>query len=380
MIARTLFKSEHEQFRDQARKFFEHELAPSHPEWEESGRIPREIWTKLGEAGFLCPTVPEAYGGAGADKLYSVVIAEELCSLGLLGPALSFAMHSEIVAPYILHYGTTTQKEVWLPRMASGEMVGALAMSEPGGGSDLQALRTTAAREGDTYIVSGQKVFISNGQNADLIIVACKTDPELRAKGISLIVVEATRNGFARGRNLNKIGLKSSDTSELFFDAVRVPVANLLGDEGQGFAMMMRELPWERLQIAVAAVAAAAGVLQATIRYTKEREAFGQRVADFQNTRFKLAEMSAEIEIARVFADRCIELALNRELDVATAAMAKYWTTDLQCKVVDQCVQLHGGYGYMSDFAVARAYIDARAQRIYGGTNEIMKELIARTL
>jgi acyl-CoA dehydrogenase len=380
MIARTLFKLEHEQFRDQARKFFEREFVPSHPAWEEAGRIPREVWTKMGQAGFLCSSMPEAYGGAAADKLYSIVIAEELCSLGLLGPALSFAMHSEIVAPYILHYGTTSQKEFWLPRMASGEMVGALAMSEPSGGSDLQALRTTAAREGDTYVVDGQKVFISNGQNADLIIVACKTDRELGAKGISLIVVEATRDGFARGRNLNKIGLKSSDTSELFFDAVRVPAANLLGDEGQGFAMMMRELPWERLQIAVAAVAAAAGALQATIRYTKEREAFGQRIVDFQNTRFKLAEMSAEIQIARVFVDRCIELALNCELDVATGAMAKYWTTDLQCKVVDRCVQLHGGYGYMSDFAVARAYVDARAQRIYGGTNEVMKELIARTL
>ncbi len=378
MVPRTLFDDGHDMFRDSVRRFMEREIAPHREAWEKAGVISREAWLKAGEAGLLCASMPEEYGGAGADRLYSVIVMEEQARIGASGPG--FSLHSEIVAPYILHYGSEAQKKAWLPRMAKGEIIGAIAMTEPGTGSDLQAVKTTAVREGDELVINGQKTFITNGQLADLVIVVCKTDPAEGAKGTSLVLVEADRAGFAKGRNLEKIGLKAQDTSELFFSDVRVPVDNMLGGEGQGFYYLMQELPWERLQIAVSGIAAAERVLEETIAYTKERKAFGRPIGSFQASRFKLAELRTEVQIGRVFVDRCLELLLDDRLDVATAAMAKYWITDLQCRVVDDCLQLHGGYGYMWEYGVARAYADARVQRIYGGTNEIMKELISRTI
>ncbi|MGP8122199.1 MAG: acyl-CoA dehydrogenase family protein, partial [Xanthobacteraceae bacterium] len=321
---------------------------------------------------------PEQCGGLGADKLTAVVMLEELSDLGLIGMALNFAMHSEIVTPYLVKYGTAAQQARWLPALISGERIGALAMTEPGAGSDLQRMRTFARRDGDTYVLNGQKTFISNGQHTDLTIVAAKTDQSEGAKGISLFVVERERAGYSKGRNLEKIGLHSADTSELFFDNVTIPADNLLGGEGQGFKLMMRELPWERLQLAIVAVAACEAALRWTVDYSKDRQAFGKPIGAFQHTQFKLAELKTEIQIARVFVDQCIGLLLEAKLDVETAAMAKYWTTDLQCKVIDECLQLHGGYGYMRDYPIGRAFVDARAQRIYGGTNEIMKEIISR--
>ncbi|HYM30718.1 MAG TPA: acyl-CoA dehydrogenase family protein [Candidatus Cybelea sp.] len=379
MLPRTIFTADHDLFRDQVRKFCEREIAPHHAKWEEDGIVPRSAWLKAGEAGLLCATMPVEYGGAGADRFYSAIIMEELARINASGPG--FSLHSDIVAPYILNYGSEEQKRTWLPKMASGEVIGAIAMTEPGTGSDLQGVRTTAVREGNKdLIVNGQKTFITNGQNADLVIVVAKTDPKQGAKGISLVLVEATRKGFTKGRNLEKIGLKAQDTSELFFSDVRVPARNLLGEEGKGFAMLMQELAWERLQVAIGAMANAEAALQWTVDYTRQRKAFGQAIAEFQNTRFKLAEIKTEVQIGRVFVDRCIDLVVKRELDVATAAMAKYWTSDLQCRVIDECLQLHGGYGYMWEYPIARAYADSRVQRIYAGTNEIMKELIARTL
>lgn len=382
MIERTLFSPEHESFRDAFRRFVDKEVAPFHAAWEEAGYVDRELWRKAGANGYLCPTMPEEYGGAGVDKLYSVVQMEELARGGFSG--VGFGLHSEIVAPYLLHYGTADQKQRYLPRLASGEMVGAIAMSEPAAGSDLQGIKATALRQADgSYLLNGSKTFITNGWHADLVIVVAKTDPAGGAKGTSLLLVERGMPGFEKGQRLKKLGLKAQDTSELFFDNVRVPAANLLGGEAlenRGFVCLMEQLPWERIQIAVTAVAAAQAAIDWTVQYVKERRVFGQPVAAFQNTRYTLAELQTEVQVARVFVDKCLELVLQGKLDTATASMAKYWTSDLQCKVMDECVQLHGGYGYMWDYPITRAYADARVQRIYGGTNEVMKEVITRAM
>jgi alkylation response protein AidB-like acyl-CoA dehydrogenase len=382
MIERTLFTPEHEAFRDSFRRFVDKEIAPFHEAWEEQGYVDRAVWDKAGENGFLCATLPEQYGGAGADKLYSVIQMEELARGGYTGPG--YGLHSEIVAPYILHYGTGEQKQRWLAKLASGEMVGAIAMSEPAAGSDLQGIKSTAIKQADgSYLLNGSKTFITNGWHADLVIVVAKTDPAAGAKGTSLLVVERGMKGFEKGKRLKKLGLKAQDTSELFFDNVRVPADNLLGGaafENKGFICLMEQLPWERMQIAVTAVAAAQAAIDWTVQYTKDRKVFGQPVAAYQNTRYTLAELQTEVQVARVFVDKCLELVCAGKLDTATASMAKYWTTDLQCKVMDECLQLHGGYGYMWEYPITRAYADARVQRIYGGTNEIMKEVITRSM
>ncbi len=378
MIERTLFTADHEAFRDSVRRFIEREIVPHHAAWEDQGYVDREVWRKAGANGLLCQTMPEEYGGAGVDKLFAVVQFEELTRAGCSG--IGFGLHSEIVAPYLLRYGTSAQKQRWLPRLASGEMIGAIAMSEPAAGSDLQAIRTTAIRRDDHYLLNGSKTFVTNGWHADLVIVVAKTNPEAGAKGTSLLVVERGMPGFEKGQRLKKLGLKAQDTSELFFDNVDVPLNNLLGAENGGFVSLMQELPWERLQIAIAAVASAEVAIERTLEYVKQRKAFGQTVASFQNTRFTLAELQTQVQVARVFVDRCIELLMKQELDTATASMAKYWTTDLQCKVIDECLQLHGGYGYMWEYPIARQFADSRVQRIYGGTNEIMKEVIARSM
>ena len=382
MIQRTLFTPDHEAFRDSFRRFLDKEVAPFHADWEEQGFVDRAVWSKAGENGFLCATMPEAYGGSQADKLYSVVQMEELNRAGFTG--IGFSLHSEIVAPYLLHYGTDDQKSRYLPKLASGEMIGAIAMSEPAAGSDLQGIKATAMQQADgSYLLNGSKTFITNGWHADLVVVVAKTNPAAGAKGTSLLLVERGMAGFSVGKRLKKLGLKAQDTSELFFDSVSVPAANLLGGpafENKGFICLMEQLPWERLQIAIGAVAAAEAAIGWTVDYVKERTVFGQPVASFQNTRFKLAELQTEVQVARVFVDKCTELVLNNTLDTATASMAKYWCSDLQCKVMDECVQLFGGYGYMWEYPITRAYADARVQRIYGGTNEIMKEVITRSM
>ncbi|MDR3418799.1 MAG: acyl-CoA dehydrogenase family protein [Nevskia sp.] len=379
LIPRTLFSSEHEDFRLSFRRFLEEEVAPRHDKWEEQQYVDRDIWKRAGELGFLCVTMPEEYGGAGADRLYSIVLMEEQTRLGLSGPG--WALHSEIVANYINRFGTREQKQKWLPPMVRGEVITAIAMTEPGTGSDLQAVKTYAAEEGDELVITGSKIFITNGYNSDLAIVVCKTgDREGGAKSVTLVLVEADRPGFTKGKPLKKMGMKAQDTCELFFDGVRVPKSNVLGGMGNGFGLLMKELAWERLQIAIGAVCGCEYVLEKTIEYVKDRKVFGRTVASYQNTRFKLAEMKSEAQIARVFVDRCIELELQGKLNVAAAAAAKYWCSDIQGRINDECVQLHGGYGYMLDYPVARAYVDSRAQRIYGGTNEIMKELISRTI
>ncbi|MEW6689857.1 MAG: acyl-CoA dehydrogenase family protein [Pseudomonadota bacterium] len=378
MIPRTLFSAEHETFRDSVRRFMEAEVKPHDERWQEQGYVDREVWRKAGGNGFLCMSMPEQYGGSGADKLFSVVLIEEQARIN--NSSLGWGLHSEIVAPYLLNYGGEALKQKYLPKMASGEMIGAIAMSEPGAGSDLQAVKTTALRRGDVFVVNGSKTFITNGWNCDLVIVVAKTDPAKGAKGTSLVVVDTSMEGFSKGKRLKKVGLKGQDTAELFFDNVEVPAENLLGQENNGFIYLMQELPWERMQIAIAAVAKAEAAIGWTIDYVKERKAFGRTVASYQTTRFKLAELATEVQVARVFVDKCLELLLAKQLDTATASMAKYWTTDLECKVIDECLQLHGGYGYMWEFPIARAYVDARVQRIYGGTNEIMKELITRSI
>ncbi len=378
MISRTLFGPEHETFRDSVRRFMEAEVKPHDERWQEQGYVDREVWRKAGANGFLCCSMPEEYGGSGADKLYSVVTIEEQARAN--NSSLGWGLHSEIVAPYLLNYGAEALRKKYLPKMASGEMIGAIAMSEPGAGSDLQSVKTRAIRKGERYLVNGSKTFITNGWNCDLVIVVAKTDPAKGAKGTSLVVVDTAMKGFTKGKRLKKMGLKGQDTAELFFDNVEVPAGNLLGQENNGFIYLMQELPWERMQIAIAAVAKAEAAISWTIDYVRERKAFGKPVASFQTTRFKLAELATEVQVARVFVDQCIELLLAKKLDTATASMAKYWTTDLECKVIDECLQLHGGYGYMWEFPIARAYVDARVQRIYGGTNEIMKEVISRSL
>jgi alkylation response protein AidB-like acyl-CoA dehydrogenase len=380
MIERTLFTPDHEAFRDSFRRFIANEVAPFHEAWEEQGYVAREVWNKAGENGFLCTSMPETYGGADADKLYSVIQMEELARAGTSG--IGYSLHSEIVAPYILHYGTEVQKSHYLPKLASGEMIGAIAMSEPAAGSDLQGIKATAIKQPDgSYLLNGSKTFITNGWHADLVIVVAKTNPAAGGKGTSLLLVERGMAGFSVGKRLKKLGLKAQDTSELFFDNVRVPADKLLGGESQenkGFICLMEQLPWERLQIAITAVASAQAAIDWTVAYVKDRKVFGQTVASFQNTRFKLAEIQTEVQIAQVFVDKCTELVLTDKLDTATASMAKYWCSDLQCKVMDECVQLFGGYGYMWEYPITRAYADARVQRIYGGTNEIMKEVITR--
>ncbi len=379
MIDRTLFNADHEAFRDSFRKFIDKEIAPYHEAWEEQGYVDRAVWNKAGENGFLCMTLPEAVGGSEADKLYSVVQMEEIARSGFSG--IGFGLHSEIVAPYILHYGTEEQKQKYLPKLASGEMVGAIAMSEPAAGSDLQGVKSTAIRQADgSYLLNGSKTFITNGWHADLVIVVAKTDPAAGAKGTSLFLVERGMPGFEKGKRLKKLGLKAQDTSELFFNDVRLPAEALLGEVNRGFVCLMEQLPWERLQIAISAVAASQAAIDQTVAYVKERKVFGQPVGHYQNTRYTLAELQTEVQVAQVFVDKCIELLMVEKLDTATASMAKYWTSDLQCKVMDECVQLHGGYGFMWEYPITRAYADARVQRIYGGTNEIMKEVISRSM
>jgi acyl-CoA dehydrogenase len=367
-------------FRDSARRFFEKECLPHVERWEREGIVGRDIWLKAGAAGMLCAAVPAEYGGPGGTFAHEKILIEEQARLGIGGFANS--LHSSIITPYILNYGSEEQKRRWLPKLASGELIAAIAMTEPGTGSDLQGVRTTAKLDGNHYVIDGAKTFISNGQLADLVVVVAKTNPKEGAKGVSLIVVEtAGLEGFKRGRNLEKIGQHAQDTSELFFDNVRVPTANLLGpEEGLGFKQLMQQLPQERLVIAIDAVALMERALDLTIAYVKDRKAFGRAIIDFQNTRFKLAEAKSETRIARVFVDDCAEKLLNGELDAETAAMAKWWTSDRLCHLIDECLQLFGGYGYMREFPIARMWGDARVLKIYGGTNEIMKELISRTL
>ncbi|MDO8290523.1 MAG: acyl-CoA dehydrogenase family protein [Parvibaculum sp.] len=369
--------------RDQARKFLEREFVPQAAAWEEAGVVDRASWRKAGEAGLLCASIPEAYGGGGGTRAHDVVIAEETGRLGLGGGfGAGNGVHSNIVAHYLLAYGTEAQKLEWLPKMASGDYIGAIAMTEPGTGSDLQSVKTTARRDGSDYVINGQKTFITNGQNAELIFVVAKTDPTAGAKGVSIIVVETAKvQGFRRGRNLQKIGMHAQDTSELFFDDVRVPVTNLLGTvEGQGFKQLMVQLAWERLSCAFGAVVAMERAVELTSAYVKERKAFGATIMDFQNTQFKLAECKTQAVVGRTFVDDLMLRLLAGNLDPVTAAMAKWWTTDAQCKVIDECLQFFGGYGYMTEYPIARMYQDARVQKIYAGTNEVMKMLIARTL
>ena len=378
MIPRTLFNSDHETFRDSVRRFMAEEVIPHEDRWQEQGYVDRDVWLRAGATGLLCVSMPEAYGGANADKLYSVVLMEEQAFAN--SSSIGFGLHSEIVAPYLNRYGSDVLKNKYLPKMVRGEMIGAIAMTEPGAGSDLQAIKTTAVRRGDKYIINGSKTFITNGWNCDLVIVVVKTDPAKGAKGTSLIIVDTSMPGFTKGKRLKKMGLKGQDTSELFFDNVEAPAENLLGEENNGFIYLMQELPWERMQIAIGAMAKTEAAIKWTIDYVNNRKAFGTPVSSFQNTRFKLAEVSTQCAVGRVFVDRCMELLLENKLDAATASMAKLFASDIENSIIDECLQLHGGYGFMMEYPIARAYVDARVQRIYGGTNEIMKEVISRSL
>ncbi len=376
LAKRAVYSEEHHIFRDQVRRFFQAEATPHADAWNKAGKVPRDFWNKLGEAGLLCPQLPEEYGGVGGDYRLNCVINEEQTYNRAGGAAL--AVHSDIVAPYLLNYGSDDIKARILPKMATGEMIGAIAMTEPGTGSDLQAVRTTAKRDGSDFIINGSKTFISNGQNCDFVIVVAKTDPKEGARGTSLIIVEADRDGFRRGRNLDKIGQHSSDTSELFFDDVRVPEANLIGQENAGFMYLMQELPQERLSIGIIAMAGAQRAFDITVDYVKERQAFGRPVMNFQNTRFQMADMKTQLAVGWAFVDQCLERLINKELDAEGGAMAKLWCSEMQGRIVDTCLQLHGGYGFMSEYEIAHHFVDARVQRIYGGTSEIMKELIGR--
>ncbi|MEQ1157376.1 acyl-CoA dehydrogenase family protein [Acinetobacter johnsonii] len=379
MLPRNLFNTEHEAFRETVRKFYAKEVVPNIEKYERQQHVDRELWNKAGAMGLLCATMPEAYGGSGVDRLYSMILIEEQAYA--MDSSTGFSLHSDIVANYINNFGSEAQKHYWLTRMASGETVTAIAMTEPGTGSDLQAVRTTAVLDGDDYIINGSKIFITNGYLCDMAIVVCKTgDSEKGSANLSLIIVEADRMGFSKGKPLNKIGMKGQDTCELFFDHVRVPKENLLGMEGMGFMMLMKELAWERMLVAIICQAGAEAALAHTVQYTKERKAFGKTVSSFQNTRFKLAELRTEIDFCRAYLDRCMQLQLEENLGIDAAAAAKYKISEMFSKVVDECLQLHGGYGYMLEYPIARAYLDNRANRIYAGTNEIMKELISRSL
>jgi alkylation response protein AidB-like acyl-CoA dehydrogenase len=375
----SIYTQEHEDFRSTVREFLEREVVPHHDQWEKDGQVSREVWTKAGAQGLLCFDVEEEYGGAGVkDFRYNMVVAEEISRVGASG--LGFPVHTDVIVPYISSLATDEQKRRWLPGLVSGELISAIAMTEPGAGSDLQGIRTTAVDKGDHYVLNGSKTFISNGIMSDLVIVVARTNPDAGHQGISLLVVERGMDGFERGRNLEKVGLKAQDTAELFFDNVHVPKENLLGEEGSGFISLMDNLPQERVSIAAIAVAACEHVLQLCLDYAKEREAFGRPIGKFQHNRFLLAEMATEVHIARVFVNDCV-LKLNAgEVDTALASMAKWWTTELQKKVVDQAVQLFGGYGYMLEYPVARAFVDSRIQTIYGGTTEVQKEIIGRML
>jgi len=375
--ARAIYDEDLNVFRDQVRKFFDKALTPNLDRWEEAGIVDREFWRACGEAGLLCPTVPEAYGGLGLDFRYNAVIDEELA---YAGSSAGITLQSDIVADYLVHYGSEEQKQKWLPGMVSGEVITAIAMTEPGAGSDLRGVRTTAKRDGNHYVVSGSKTYITNGQNADLVVVVAKTDPDAGSKGVSLILVETDRDGFKRGRNLDKIGQSSADTSELFFEEVRVPITNCLGQEGQGLPYLMMQLPQERLNIAVSAQAGAQRAFDEGVKFTKERKAFGQTVFDFQNTRFTLAGLSAKLQAGWAHLDWAIARHLQGKLTAAEASAAKLFHTELQWEVCDAALQLHGGAGYMNEYPIARLWRDARVQRIYGGTSEIMKEVVARAL
>ncbi|MGH9970134.1 MAG: acyl-CoA dehydrogenase family protein [Pyrinomonadaceae bacterium] len=379
-MKRNIFDEDHRIFRDSFREFVKREITPFHEQWEKDGIVPREVWRKAGEYGFLCMSVPEEYGGAGvADYRYNLIVNEELTGAGASGPG--FSLQSDVVLPYLLSFADEDQKRRWLPGMVSGELITAIAMTEPGAGSDLAAIQTTAEREGDHYLLNGSKTFITNGIQGDLVIVVARTSREERPhQGISLLVVERGMEGFARGKKLKKIGLTAQDTAELFFSQVKVPAENLLGEEGKGFRYLMQQLPQERLTIAVTAIAAAEAALEWTVTYWQERKAFGQPIGKFQNSRFKLAEMKTEIEIGRVFVDRCVMEHNEGTLKAEEASMAKWWTTELQKRVVDQCLQLHGGYGYMREYPIAKAFLDGRAATIYGGSTEIMKEMIGRAM
>ncbi|MBQ0762803.1 acyl-CoA dehydrogenase family protein [Marinobacter psychrophilus] len=367
-------------FRESVIKALEKEIKPHYEQWEKDGIAPRKLWNTLGDAGMLCVDVPEDCGGCGAPFQYSVVVGEELARMGFGALSTNVMVHSDIVAPYLSHLGNDEQKQQWLPKMVSGEAVGAIAMTEPGAGSDLQAMRTSAVKESDDYVLNGSKTFITNGQHADMVIVAAKTDPSAGAKGVSLFLVDTTLEGYGVGRNLDKIGQHAGDTSELFFADMRVPASALLGEAGKGFVYLMQELARERLVIGALGVAAARGALDLTVAYCQERVLFGQKLAQLQNTRFEMARMETEYRINKAFVDQCINEYVAGTLDAATASMAKYSATEMQCRVTDGCLQLFGGYGYTSEYPISRAFADARVQRIYGGTSEIMKEIIARSI
>lgn len=379
MHDRAIYNSDHELFRSNARRFFREELEPNIDRWENEGILPREFWLKAGANGFHCCGVPEEYGGPGADFLYNMVLSEEV-GYAIGGASVGFSVSSDIVAYYLLNNGTEEQKQKWLPKMVSGEAIAAIGMTEPGCGSDLKAVRTSAVREGDEYVINGQKTFITNGQNCDFVLLACSTDPGAGSKGISLIIVETDRPGFERGRNLDKIGQKAADTSEMFFSDVRVPVSNLLGQEGRGFAVLMRELPRERITIACRAFAEAQRAFEMTVDYVKERKAFGKQIIEFQNTQFKLAEMKTSLAVGWAYLDQCLAKINQGDLTPEEGAMAKLWTTETGNKLVDDCLQFFGGYGYMREYPISRLFVDSRVRRIYGGSSEIMKLVIGRTL
>ncbi|KPH16702.1 MULTISPECIES: acyl-CoA dehydrogenase family protein [Rhodococcus] len=378
-MERTLFEPEHELFRESYQKFLAQHVAPNHEKWEEQNIVDRDVWVEAGKQGFLGTAVPEEFGGGGVkDFRYNAIITEETTKGGFSG--IGFTLHNDVVAPYLLELTNQEQKQRWLPGFASGELISAIAMTEPGTGSDLQGIKTKAVRDGDHWVLNGSKTFITNGINADIIIVVACTDPDKGAQGFSLLVVERDMPGFERGRNLDKIGMKAQDTAELSFTDVRVPAANLLGEEGMGFFYLMKNLPQERLSIAVVAAAAMESVLESTIQYCRDRKAFGKSIGSFQNTRFVLAELATETTAVRILVDKFIEQLNAEKLTVQEAAMAKWWTTEAQVKLIDRCLQLHGGYGYMKEYPVAKAYMDSRVQTIYGGTTEIMKEIIGRSL
>ena len=378
MIPRTVYSEEHEIFRESVKKFVAKEIVPFHEEWEKQGVVSRDLWLAAGENGLLCSFIPEKYGGPGGDFLHTAIVIEELAKVEASGPA--FHLHSGIVAPYILHYGTEDQKNNLLPKMCSGEIIGAIAMSEPNAGSDLAGMRTSAVRDGDEFTISGQKTFISNGQLADIVVTACKTDKTAGAKGISLILVKRDDCGFNRGRNLEKIGWKAQDTSELFFENVTVPIDRLLGEENKGFSYLMDELAQERLIVSIRAATTIESTLVETVNYTKGREAFGKTIFGFQNTRFKLAETKTQATVVRLLVDKCLELHMIGQLSADDAAIAKLYSTETMCSVLDDCLQLFGGYGYMWEYPIARAWAGQRVARIAGGSSEIMKEIISRTL